>query len=68
MYRIRDHILLGRVGEPQDIARCTLFLASGNSSYMTAASLVLDGCWSSLLPGAGPQTGGWQYLIYSPRD
>ena len=52
MHRIRDHIPLGRVGEPEDVARCALFLASDDSSYMTAANLVLDGGWSSVLPGA----------------
>jgi meso-butanediol dehydrogenase / (S,S)-butanediol dehydrogenase / diacetyl reductase len=57
MYRIRDHIPLGRVGEPDDVARCALFLASDDSSYMTAANLVLDGGWSSVLPGAWPRVG-----------
>ena len=52
MHRIRDHIPLGRFGEPEDVARCALFLASDDSSYMTAANLVLDGGWSSVLPGA----------------
>jgi meso-butanediol dehydrogenase / (S,S)-butanediol dehydrogenase / diacetyl reductase len=55
MYRIRDHIPLGRVGEPEDVAHCALFLASDDSSYMTAANLVLDGGWSSVLPGAWPK-------------
>ena len=52
MHRICEHIPLGRVGEPEDVARCALFLANGESSYMTAANLVLDGGWSSVLPGA----------------
>jgi meso-butanediol dehydrogenase/(S,S)-butanediol dehydrogenase/diacetyl reductase len=67
IYRIRDHIPLGRVGEPEDVARCALFLASDDSSYMTAANLVLDCGWSSLLPGAEPQTGGSSVLTIYPE-
>jgi meso-butanediol dehydrogenase / (S,S)-butanediol dehydrogenase / diacetyl reductase len=51
MYRIRDHIPLGRIGEPSDIAPCATFLASDESSYMTGANLVIDGGWSVVLPG-----------------
>ena len=52
MYGIRDHIPLGRIGEPADIAPCAVFLASAESSYMTGANLVIDGGWSVVLPGA----------------
>lgn len=34
---------LGRVGEPEDVAGAALFLASGDASWMTGATLVLDG-------------------------
>ncbi len=34
---------LGRYGQPEDIARGVKFLASGDSSYMTGAELVIDG-------------------------
>lgn len=52
MYRIRDHIPLGQIGEPIDVAYCAVYLASDESSYMTGSNLVLDGGWSSVLPGA----------------
>ena len=38
-----DHIPLGRVGLPVDIAQAVVFLTSEESSYMTGASLVVDG-------------------------
>jgi NAD(P)-dependent dehydrogenase (short-subunit alcohol dehydrogenase family) len=38
-----DHIPLGRVGLPLDIARAVLFLTSEESSYMTGASFLVDG-------------------------
>ena len=49
--RIADHIPLGRPGLPEDVARCALFLASDESSYVTGANLVVDGGWSVVLPG-----------------
>jgi NAD(P)-dependent dehydrogenase (short-subunit alcohol dehydrogenase family) len=36
-------IPLGRVGEPEDIARCALFLASDDASFISGAHLVADG-------------------------
>jgi meso-butanediol dehydrogenase/(S,S)-butanediol dehydrogenase/diacetyl reductase len=49
--RIREHIPLGRAGEPEDVAACVLFLASDESAYVTGANLVVDGGWSTVLPG-----------------
>jgi NAD(P)-dependent dehydrogenase (short-subunit alcohol dehydrogenase family) len=36
-------IPLGRVGEPEDIARCALFLASEDASFITGTEIVVDG-------------------------
>ncbi len=36
-------IPLGRVGEPEDIARCALFLASDDASFISGAEIVADG-------------------------
>ncbi len=36
-------IPLGRVGEPEDIARCALFLASEDAAFVSGAELVADG-------------------------
>ncbi|GAA2219589.1 SDR family oxidoreductase [Nonomuraea monospora] len=52
MRTIADHIPLGRVGTPEEVARCALFLAGDEASYVTGANLVVDGGWSAVLPGA----------------
>jgi NAD(P)-dependent dehydrogenase (short-subunit alcohol dehydrogenase family) len=37
------HVPMGRFGEPDEIAKAVLFLASDDSSFMTASSLLIDG-------------------------
>ncbi len=41
--RMAESVPLNRVGVPQDVASTVLFLLDGASSYMTGASLMVDG-------------------------
>jgi NAD(P)-dependent dehydrogenase (short-subunit alcohol dehydrogenase family) len=47
------HIPMGRFGEPEEIARAAVFLASDDSSFVTATTFLVDGGLSSayLTPG-----------------
>jgi NAD(P)-dependent dehydrogenase (short-subunit alcohol dehydrogenase family) len=41
---------LGRLAEPEDVARAALFLASDDSSYITGVVLPIDGGWQVSAP------------------
>ncbi len=40
------HTLLPRLGEPEDVANCALFLASAESDFVHGHTLVCDGGWT----------------------
>ncbi|MFC6976536.1 SDR family oxidoreductase [Halomicroarcula sp. GCM10025709] len=42
-----QQVPLGRYGQPEDIGRAAVFLASDLASYVTGESLVVDGGWTS---------------------
>ena len=43
-----ENIPLGRWGEPEDVARMALFLASDDASFITAAMFVVDGGYTAI--------------------
>ena len=45
--RMVRQIPLGRIADPEDVARVVLFLCSADSAYMSGAELTVDGGWMS---------------------
>jgi acetoacetyl-CoA reductase len=41
--RILPHIPAGRLGEPKEVARCVVFLASEDAGYITGSTLTVNG-------------------------
>ncbi|MFC8063830.1 SDR family NAD(P)-dependent oxidoreductase [Streptomyces sp. NPDC057293] len=48
---ISGHIPLERLGRPDDVVEAAVFLASDEAACITGANLVVDGGWSTVLPG-----------------
>lgn len=44
---------LGRIGQAKEVGRAAVFLATGDASFMSGSSLVVDGGFGSGLPPAG---------------
>ena len=51
-------IPLGRMGQPEDIAKCALFLASDDASWITGANVAVDG-GMTIIDGAPPLNVTW---------
>jgi NAD(P)-dependent dehydrogenase (short-subunit alcohol dehydrogenase family) len=45
---VLDRIPMGRVGQPEDIAKAALFLASDDSEWISGANIVVDGGLTTL--------------------
>lgn len=51
----RQSQAMRRFGQPEEVARVALYLASDDSSFVTGTSAVVDGGWTSGIPKAKPK-------------
>jgi 3-oxoacyl-[acyl-carrier protein] reductase len=58
-----ERVPLGRLAEPEEIARVVRFLAGDEASYITGHTVVADGGWTAQGIGSAP---GW--LAAEPRE
>jgi NAD(P)-dependent dehydrogenase (short-subunit alcohol dehydrogenase family) len=42
--------LLGRIGEPEEVAEAVIFLCSDHASFITGTDLAVDGGYSAMGP------------------
>jgi len=47
----RSQVVLGRLGQPRDVAAAVAFLMSSQASYITGQELVVDGGLTTVVPG-----------------
>ena len=45
---VLSKIVLGKIGEPKDVANAVLFLASPAASLITGTTLMVDGGWTAV--------------------
>jgi 3-oxoacyl-[acyl-carrier protein] reductase len=53
MEAVLPHVLLGRVGEPEDVADLICYLASREAGYITGQLLNVDGGYLAHMPAPG---------------
>jgi NAD(P)-dependent dehydrogenase (short-subunit alcohol dehydrogenase family) len=45
---VLSKIMLGKIGEPKDVANAVLFLASPAAALITGTTLMVDGGWTAV--------------------
>ena len=69
---MKDRILVGRVGEPEDVAAAISFLLSDEASFITGAQLPVDGGWlTPVTPALAPDdldAEGFRTVVVTSAD